>query len=128
MSDTAPREATPPRWAAPSLIALIFLNQLGFGIVVPLLPFYAKSFNAPAWLIALIFSAFSIGTFFGEPYLFLKTRDLTPTERQGVALRVFTPSPGSSPSSPRGVFAAPDLARAFNGVLFIDQARPATPL
>jgi MFS family permease len=68
MSDTAPREATPPRWAAPSLIALIFLNQLGFGIVVPLLPFYAKSFNAPAWLIALIFSAFSIGTFFGEPF------------------------------------------------------------
>jgi len=68
MSDTAPREATPPRWAAPSLIALIFLNQLGFGIVVPLLPFYAKSFNAPPWLIALIFSAFSVGTFFGEPF------------------------------------------------------------
>lgn len=68
MSDTAPREAAPPRWAAPSLIALIFLNQLGFGIVVPLLPFYAKSFDAPAWLIALIFSAFSIGSFFGEPF------------------------------------------------------------
>lgn len=68
MTDAAPREATPPRWAAPSLIALIFLNQLGFGIVVPLLPFYAKSFNAPAWLIALIFSAFSVGTFFGEPF------------------------------------------------------------
>lgn len=70
MSDTAPQEPAPqaPRWAALSLIALIFLNQLGFGIVVPLLPFYAKSFNAPAWLIALIFSAFSIGTFFGEPF------------------------------------------------------------
>jgi len=68
MSDTAPREATSPRWAAPSLIALIFLNQLGFGIVVPLLPFYAKSFNAQAWQIALIFSAFSVGTFFGEPF------------------------------------------------------------
>ncbi|MFC3068679.1 MFS transporter [Phenylobacterium soli] len=68
MSDSAPREASPPRWAAPSLIALIFLNQLGFGIIVPLLPFYAKSFNAPAWMIALIFSAFSVGTFFGEPF------------------------------------------------------------
>lgn len=68
MSDTAPREATSPRWAAASLIALIFLNMLGFGIVVPLLPFYAKSFNAPAWQIALIFSAFSVGTFFGEPF------------------------------------------------------------
>src|SRR6185437_9233346 len=68
MSDSTPPEAAPPRWAAPSLISLIFLNQLGFGIVVPLLPFYAKSFNAPAWLVALIFSAFSIGTFFGEPF------------------------------------------------------------
>jgi len=68
MSDTPPREATPPPWAALSLIGLIFLNMLGFGIVVPLLPFYAKSFDAPAWQIALIFSAFSVGTFFGEPF------------------------------------------------------------
>lgn len=68
MSDTAPREATSPRWAAASLIALIFLNMLGFGIVVPLLPFYAKSFDAAPWQIALIFSAFPAGTFFGEPF------------------------------------------------------------
>jgi MFS family permease len=69
MSHTAPQEATPPpAWAALSLIGLIFLNMLGFGIVVPLLPFYAKSFDAPAWQIALIFSAFSVGTFFGEPF------------------------------------------------------------
>ena len=68
MSHTPPREATPPPWAALSLIGLIFLNMLGFGIVVPLLPFYAKSFDAPPWQIALIFSAFSVGTFFGEPF------------------------------------------------------------
>src|SRR3954464_15429254 len=68
MSETPPREAAPPRFAAASLIALIFLNMLGFGIVVPLLPFYAKSFDAPAWQVALIFSAFSVGTFFGEPF------------------------------------------------------------
>jgi MFS family permease len=67
MSDTAPREASPPRLAAPSLIAVIFINMLGFGIIVPLLPFYAKSFSAPAWQIALIFSAYSVGAFFGEP-------------------------------------------------------------
>ena len=67
MSDTPPREAT-PRFAAASLIALIFLNMLGFGIIVPLLPFYAKSFDAEPWQIALIFSAFSVGTFFGEPF------------------------------------------------------------
>jgi DHA1 family tetracycline resistance protein-like MFS transporter len=68
MSETPPREAPPPRWAALSLIGLIFLNMLGFGIILPLLPFYAKSFDAPPWQIALIFSAFSVGSFFGEPY------------------------------------------------------------
>ena len=51
-----------------TLLAVMFINLLGFGIVVPLLPFYAKSFNAPPWQIALIFSAYAIGAFFGEPF------------------------------------------------------------
>jgi MFS family permease len=54
--------------ALPTLLSVMFINLLGFGIVVPLLPFYAKSFAAPAWQIALIFSAYSIGAFFGEPF------------------------------------------------------------
>jgi len=54
--------------AAPSLIAVIFINMLGFGIIVPLLPFYAKSFDAEAWQIALVFSAYAAGGFFGEPF------------------------------------------------------------
>jgi len=68
MSDTERRGAAPSPLAAPALIAVIFINMLGFGIIVPLLPFYAKSFNAPAWQIALIFSAYSVGAFFGEPF------------------------------------------------------------
>ena len=68
MSASAPREATPPRLAAPSLIAVIFINMLGFGIIVPLLPFYAKSMNAAPWQIGAIFSAYSMGGFFGEPF------------------------------------------------------------
>jgi len=69
MSDTAPREAsTPSQWAAPSLIAVIFINMLGFGIIVPLLPFFARSMSASPEQIALIFSAYSMGGFFGEPF------------------------------------------------------------
>ena len=69
MSDPAPREAsTPSPWAAPSLIAVIFINMLGFGIIVPLLPFYAKSMSAEPWQISLIFSAYAMGGFFGEPF------------------------------------------------------------
>jgi MFS family permease len=37
-------------------------------VVVPLLPFYAKSFSAEPWQIGLIFSAYSVGSFFGEPF------------------------------------------------------------
>ncbi len=46
----------------------MFVNMIGFGIVVPLLPFYAESFQAASWQVALIFSAYSIGAFFGEPF------------------------------------------------------------
>lgn len=49
------------------LLAVIFCNLLGFGIIVPLLPFYAQSFDAEPWQIALLFSAYSFGAFFGEP-------------------------------------------------------------
>ncbi|HEY2659970.1 MAG TPA: MFS transporter [Caulobacteraceae bacterium] len=51
-----------------TLLSVMFINMLGFGIVVPLLPFYGQSFHAPPWQIALIFSAYSLGSFFGEPF------------------------------------------------------------
>ena len=54
--------------ALPTLLFILFINLVGFGIVVPLLPFYAKSFHASAWQIALVFSAYAIGAFFGEPF------------------------------------------------------------
>ena len=50
------------------LMSVMFINIMGFGIVVPLLPFYAQSFHAQPWQIALIFSAYSLGSFFGEPF------------------------------------------------------------
>lgn len=51
-----------------TLLSVMFINILGFGIVVPLLPFYGASFHARPWQIALIFSAYSIGSFLGEPF------------------------------------------------------------
>jgi DHA1 family tetracycline resistance protein-like MFS transporter len=54
--------------ALPTLLMVMMINMLGFGVVVPLLPFYAKSFHAPPWQIALLFSAYSVGSFFGEPF------------------------------------------------------------
>ena len=53
--------------AAASLVSVMFINMLGFGIVIPLLPFYGQALHAAPWQIALIFSAFAMGGFFGEP-------------------------------------------------------------
>ncbi len=62
---------TAPREELRSLIVLltvIFLMIAGFGLVIPLLPFFAKAFDAPAWQVTLLFSAFSFGQFLGEPF------------------------------------------------------------
>ena len=45
------------------LLSVIFLMIAGFGLVIPLLPFFAKAFDAPAWQVTLMFSAFSFGQF-----------------------------------------------------------------
>lgn len=50
----------------PVLLLTVFLGIIGLGVVVPLLPFYAEVFGAPAWQITLMFAAFSLGQFAGE--------------------------------------------------------------
>ena len=62
---------TPPppqgdRRALLTLLTVVFLNIAGFGVVVPLLPFFGKAFHAQAWQITLLFSMFSAGQFLGE--------------------------------------------------------------
>ena len=49
------------------LLLVVFINLVGFGILLPILPFYGRAFHAPVWLITWVFSAFSIGNFFAEP-------------------------------------------------------------
>jgi DHA1 family tetracycline resistance protein-like MFS transporter len=70
MSDTsAPSPAPAPedKRALVILLSVVFINIAGFGVVIPLLPFYASSFGAPAWQVIILFSAYSLGNFFAEP-------------------------------------------------------------
>ena len=50
------------------LLLVVFINLVGFGIVIPLLPFYAKALNAEPWQITALFSAYSLGQFVAEPF------------------------------------------------------------
>src|SRR5580700_5491163 len=47
----------------------VFIDLIGFGIVIPLLPIYAKNFNAPGWEIGALMSTFSLMQFVFAPML-----------------------------------------------------------
>lgn len=54
------------RLALAVLLFIVVVSLMGFGIVLPLLPFYAVVFDAEPWQVTLMFSAFSAGQFLGE--------------------------------------------------------------
>ncbi len=58
----------PSRSALFVLFGVVFINLVGFGIVIPLLPFYGQTLDAPPWQVALMFSAYSLGQFVAEPF------------------------------------------------------------
>src|SRR5213592_3703562 len=47
----------------------VFVNLIGFGIIIPLLPFYAESFGASPLVIGLLFAVFSLCQLVSAPAL-----------------------------------------------------------
>ena len=47
----------------------ILVNLIGFGIIIPLLPFYAETFGASPFAIGLLFAVFSLCQLFAAPVL-----------------------------------------------------------
>jgi DHA1 family tetracycline resistance protein-like MFS transporter len=47
----------------------IFVNLVGFGIIIPLLPFYAQTFGASPLVIGLLFASFSLSQLVASPFL-----------------------------------------------------------
>src|SRR2546430_11446546 len=47
----------------------IFVNLIGFGIIIPLLPFYAETFGASPVVIGLLFAVFSVCQLVAAPAL-----------------------------------------------------------
>ncbi len=50
------------------LFVTIFIDLLGFGIIIPILPIYADELGAPSWLIGLIAASFSFMQFLFAPF------------------------------------------------------------
>ena len=69
---STPLDSAPPQRTFASLVVVymtVFLDLLGFGLILPLLPFYAMRFGAHGKQIGLLFACFSIAQFFGAPVL-----------------------------------------------------------
>jgi DHA1 family tetracycline resistance protein-like MFS transporter len=47
----------------------IFVNLIGFGIIIPLLPFYAETFGASPLVVGLLFASFSLCQLIAAPVL-----------------------------------------------------------
>lgn len=51
------------------ILFTVFVDVLGLGIVIPVLPFYAKSFGLSDFAVTALFSVFSLFSFFSAPFL-----------------------------------------------------------
>ncbi len=51
------------------ILSTVFVDVLGFGIVIPILPFYLTEFGASAVTITLLFSVYSLCAFLSAPFL-----------------------------------------------------------
>lgn len=64
---TAPASA--PRGPLSIIFFIILLDVMGFGLIIPLLPFYAMKYQASAFEIGLLFSLYSACQFIAAPVL-----------------------------------------------------------
>jgi MFS transporter, DHA1 family, tetracycline resistance protein len=51
------------------LFLTILVNLIGFGIIIPLLPFYATRYGASPLMVGLLFASFSVSQLFAAPLL-----------------------------------------------------------
>lgn len=51
------------------ILMTVFIDVLGIGIIIPVLPFYVESFGASDFIVTLLFAVFSFFSFFSAPLL-----------------------------------------------------------
>lgn len=51
------------------IVLTVFIDVLGMGIIIPILPFYVESFGAGALTLTMLFSVFSLCSFLSAPVL-----------------------------------------------------------
>jgi DHA1 family tetracycline resistance protein-like MFS transporter len=67
--ETTIEPPTAPKGALLAIFLIVFVDLLGFGLIIPLLPYYARTFNASNLQVTLLFSVYSICQFVAAPIL-----------------------------------------------------------
>ncbi len=52
-----------------TIFTVVFVNMLGFGLILPLLPFYAETFNASGTVVGLLVASYAAAQMIGAPVL-----------------------------------------------------------
>ena len=52
-----------------SIFAVVFIDLLGFGLILPLLPYYAETFDASSTVVGLLIASYSAAQLIGAPLL-----------------------------------------------------------
>ena len=68
-SDSTEAPAAPPRGAIFAIFLIVLSDLLGFGVIIPLLPFYALKYSASALQVGLMFSIYSACQLIASPIL-----------------------------------------------------------
>jgi len=67
LDDAAPTE--PPKGSLAIIFLIVFTDLMGFGVIIPLLPFYAREFAASNVQVTLLFSVYSVCQLVASPVL-----------------------------------------------------------
>lgn len=52
-----------------AVLLTVFIDVVGFGIIIPVLPFYVESFNVNPFVLTLLFSVYALCSFISAPFL-----------------------------------------------------------
>ena len=69
MTPTEPSRSAPGRGSLPTLLAVVFVDLLGFSLILPLLPFYAETFGASPAVVGFLVASYAAAQLVGAPIL-----------------------------------------------------------
>lgn len=67
--ESSPAPPEPPKGAMMALFLIVLADLLGFGLIIPSLPFYAQAYHASNFQIGMVFSIYSLCQLIATPIL-----------------------------------------------------------